>query len=756
MCAADVLYGYPKGLITYPFSSINVPGWFAEGVAQYQRSGWTFDAWDSHRDMLLRTAVLNDTYLGFEEMGTFTSKTSLEREQVYNQGFAFSIFLARQFGENIFKEITEALSQSAISNIDEAIKQATGQSGQQLFDEWISDRRKFYNHAVSSINPEGKKYIEDEGFFNFYPTYSPDGSKVAYLSNKQITESAVSLYIADTTTTNTQLTSLELGSLYPDPETSFSCGFSDQPIINRIRSAFSFSPGGDRLIFTRTNLNKLGERYNDLFLYYFESDETTQLTNSARLYDPAWGPGGERIAALQVEQGTTNIVLVDPTNGTVKKVTDFSSGEQLFTPEWHPDGEQIYFSFGEKNGRSIRRVSIDSGEIQTVLAGELLDYRDPFIDAKGRYLYYSADKDGIFNIYRTELEHPAQQQQLTSVRGGAFMPNLHEKGKLLYSEYGKGGYKIVSKPLPEYPNSIVWGAYDPPAPREVSPSSFPDDLISIKSYNDAKIAPLDEATFARAYTGRITVQVPTTGGPDERNLYGYEQKFTDFSFYPVVRFDNYSKFNGSNSELLKVGNMGELGENLLRDLKVGTYFTSREVTDRLNIFGGALFGIGSRDADGIGDFFNPSRLTDLDRDMFLITEYRGFPFIKKRWSPTIALELYNLRRNVDGGLSVEEFPCTSCLPDTTSVDIAYNIWEADLYLRSKINAHSLAEIGIGYTPYRVQTDAFFSRELRQQIPSSSTEYYRGTMVTAAYIYEFFLPYPHSDSAPLGLRSEPAL
>lgn len=80
------------------------------------------------------------------------------------------------------------------------------------------------------------------------------------------------------------------------------------------------------------------------------------------------------------------------------------------------------------------------------------------------------------------------------------------------------------------------------------------------------------------------------------------------------------------------------------------------------------------------------------------------------------MELYNLRRNVSNGLQIEEFPCTSCLPDTSSVDIAYNIWEADLFLRSKINNFSLLELGIGYSPYRVQSEAFYSRELQQLIP----------------------------------------
>ncbi|MBN2667572.1 MAG: PD40 domain-containing protein, partial [Bacteroidales bacterium] len=312
----DVLYGYPNGLITYPFSSISVPGWFAEGTAQYQRTGWTFDTWDSHRDMILRTALLNDTYLSFEDMGTFTSKTSLEREQVYNQGFAFTSYLALQYGETVFSEISEALSRPGIFNIDNAMEQVTGKNGQVIFQNWISQRKKFYKQAVESIEPENSQLIESEGFMNFYPAFSPDGSKIAYLSNKELTESGVSLYIRPFGDSAEDISKIELGPFRGNNVFPYGCGFHDKPLISRIRAAYSFSPDGESLIFTRANLNQFGEQYNDLFFYHLETRKTEQLTSSARIHDPAWHPDGSHIAAVQVEHGTANLVLVDPKTGS--------------------------------------------------------------------------------------------------------------------------------------------------------------------------------------------------------------------------------------------------------------------------------------------------------------------------------------------------------------------------------------------------------------------------------------------------------
>ncbi|MEN9840159.1 MAG: hypothetical protein RL177_1638 [Bacteroidota bacterium] len=94
----DVLYGYPNGVVTFPIANLSMPAWLAEGTAQYDREHLHYDYWDAHRDMILRTRILQGTQLSLEQMGTFSSKTSLERETTYNQGFAFTHWLASPIG----------------------------------------------------------------------------------------------------------------------------------------------------------------------------------------------------------------------------------------------------------------------------------------------------------------------------------------------------------------------------------------------------------------------------------------------------------------------------------------------------------------------------------------------------------------------------------------------------------------------------------------------------------------------------------
>ena len=62
------------------------PLWLAEGTAQFESERMGFDFFDTHRDMLLRTAVLSDSLLPLEYMHSF-SDNSLKAELIYNHTY---------------------------------------------------------------------------------------------------------------------------------------------------------------------------------------------------------------------------------------------------------------------------------------------------------------------------------------------------------------------------------------------------------------------------------------------------------------------------------------------------------------------------------------------------------------------------------------------------------------------------------------------------------------------------------------------
>lgn len=738
----DVLYGFPNGIISLPFASINIPAWLAEGTAQYQRTGLLYDTWDSHRDMILRTRILSDTYFSLAEMGTFSSKTSLERETVYNQGYALVIYLVQTFGEDVLRRISTSLGEKGVYDVETAIELATGINGNIVFDNWIKERKAFYAEAVADLQTTESSYIEPDGFFNFFPKKSPDGSSVAYLSNKGRDYSLLSLYIKKDGE-ETEIAQVDNRSYVVHQNHSDAL----KPTIPFLSTSYSFSPDGTKIIYSVNKRNGYGESYRDLFIFDLESSKSTQITKSARIESPNWSPDGSKIVAVQYLKGTQNLVLLDPESPElITKLTAFKDAETVFTPTWHPDGKTIYFSIADYWNRNIYSLDIASKTIQTVLEDQYTDYRDPVISPNGNVLYFSADVDGIFNIYRKNLNDD-DFEKVTNTLGGAFMPHI-SSGELYFSEYEADGYKIKSSQSNTRSNP---GFYNPPIPEFSSEVDTSTSIDYLNVFDDKDIDEFSLRELAIADTGSYAFEIETKGESNLRKYRSYEDTFTKFSFFPVLRFDNYTQKNGRNGSLIKDGKLGKFGGNLLRDIKPGVYFASRDVLDKLSIFGGMMLGVASRPSESIGDFFKPDRLFKLDRDIFLTAEYRGLPFIKKSWSPTVAIEIYNLHRNVDDGLSIEEFPCTSCTPDTTNVDIGYEIWQADLFLRSKLSRRSLLELGIGYTPYRITTDNFFSRELNALITGSSSEYFKGTTLSAAYTFNFYEYSEDADIAPTGLK-----
>ncbi|HCT54217.1 MAG TPA: hypothetical protein DF712_17355, partial [Balneola sp.] len=371
----DVLYGFPNGIATLPFASINVPAWLAEGTAQYQRQGLLYETWDSHRDMILRTRILSDTYFSLEEMGTFSSKTSIERETVYNQGFAFVIYLVDLFGEDVLREISASLGQRGVYNVAEAIEIATGFPGKSVFEDWITERKEFYNKAVEDLNTTESTYVEKEGFFNFYPKVSPDGSSLAYLSNKGRDFSLASLYLKDKN--GAKEIAQVSNQLFDNHQQHTSA--TEKPLITILATSYSFSPDGKNIAYSVNKATKYGESYRDIFVYNLETETHKKLTNGARIESPSWSSDGSKIAAVRYNKGTQNLVILNPETKEITSLTSYKNGETIYTPVWNPESNLIYFAFANRGSRSILRYDLRSKNVEPVIDDEFIDTRDPFI-----------------------------------------------------------------------------------------------------------------------------------------------------------------------------------------------------------------------------------------------------------------------------------------------------------------------------------------------------------------------------------------
>ncbi|MDA1027589.1 MAG: hypothetical protein O3B41_00835 [Bacteroidetes bacterium] len=736
----DVLYGFPNVLASYPIPILNNPAWLAEGSAQYQRASSDYDRWDSHRDMMLRTQILAGEELTLAEMGGFYSHTSLMRESVYNHGFAFSLYLANRFGEDGLRTLSAELGKWSNWNFEQAAFDAFGIRGEDIYTEWITSLRAFYSENAPPGTDSEVKYIERDGFNNFYARVSRDGSKVAYISNKGEDFSSTGIWIHSLTEENgsPKMTDVH-GSAGISPSNARlilsgeELGFGSDYTCSLGHKLLSAVSGpidwisNTKLVYSKSKDTPEGYLYLDLWSYDIETEEKVQLTRNARASSPSVSKDGSFIAFVTQYDGTTNLQLLDVASGETKALTNFVDGSQVTEPVFDHSDEWIYFGLSIGHGRDIYRVNRNTKSIEPVMA-EVWDDRSPAFDQAGN-MVFSSDRSGIFNLYRRESS--GEIVQLTVEQGGAFMPSFGPDGNIVYSRYEASGYKIAAIK---------------PEVRETSPSyQTPPFLAKTASKGDI-------SAFEQALNSADDAAIRTFSAAEMESVKAYRPVFTSVSFLPVLRLDQYVSRKRSRTDVrLKDRTRAE---TLWRNTKVGMYASTREVLGGFTFFGGLLLGPGSGNAKSLLDGLSPSNLLDLERDAILQVDYaKGLPFIHKRWSPQFSAQLFNIRRNVENGLAIEEFPCTACYPDSTLADLAYDLWEVDFTAKSKINRVLLAQVGYRYSPYRVTTKRFFSEELKQAIPASSSKYYIGRAFHASLIFESFHPYRDMNVVPTGIRAE---
>lgn len=728
----DVLYGFPNIIASYPVPILNNPAWLAEGTAQFQRADFDYDRWDSHRDMLLRTQVLAGEELTLSEMGGFYSHNSLERESVYNHGFAFSRYLADRFGEEGLRALSAELGSWGNWNMKQAAQDAFGIRGNVLYEDWMQALRTHYEAHRPAGTP-GVTVLEEGGFHNYWPVVSPDGSRVAYVSNRGEDFSRSGIWVQDLsdgpdTSAHVILESDELAA-----GAGYTCSLGHR-LVPSVSGPFSWTPDGTHLVYARTHDTAEGHLVLDLYRINVDSGEKERLSEGLRASSPTVSPDGATVAMIIQRDGSTNLAVAampsDPEDSIVpadlRFLTAHADGSQVTDPVFSPDGEWLYYGWQRDHGRDIRRVRVSDGVMEVILDGPE-DERNPAFGLDGGMIYAS-DRSGIYNLYR--LYPDGSSRALTDVVGGAFMPEVTPAGDILFSDFTATGYRIVELDS---------------AARTVAVSDYvaPDFLVAYDETPATSMAPESD-------TDKDVRAFGASGLEEEAS--GYSPVFTSISFLPVIRLDQYVSRERSRTDE-RLPDRGR-GETIWRNTKVGMYASTREVLGGMSFFGGLLIGPGSTDASSPGDFLSPSNLLDLERDGFLQIDYaRGLPFISGRWNPRFSAQVFNIRRHVENGLDIEEFPCTACYPETTYGDLTYNLWEVSLLARSKISRVLLGEVGYRYSPYRVKTNSFFSKELGQTVPSSSSRYFIGRAWTARMTYEGFHPHINSDVIPDGVRAE---
>lgn len=241
----------------------------------------------------------------------------------------------------------------------------------------------------------------------------------------------------------------------------------EKPDARRIRvrtsSPFTLSPDGRYAIISRSTRVKDGYTRNDLFRVDLERKRIRRLSRGLRASEPAMSPDGRHIAYIRPKNGRFDLHIYDIESKEAQRIAKADDWTTFGHPAWSPDGQTIYASMSEiAGGRHLYAFDAQTHARTRLTSGESID-NSPRLSPDGRWLFYTSDRDGTYNVYARDLSHAencipgacdapedAVDVRVTRVRTGVFSPVVVQQDtgcELWMSAYSAEGFHIASLDL---------------------------------------------------------------------------------------------------------------------------------------------------------------------------------------------------------------------------------------------------------------------------------------------------------------------
>ena len=178
--------------------------------------------------------------------------------------------------------------------------------------------------------------------------------------------------------------------------------------------------------------------------------EWYEIPNTERGSDPSVSPDGKRVAYFEYTDGTMNLITINIDGTDKKRITTFDDGTWFQVADWSPDGTKLVFTIFRNYQQNLYIANADGSDMKPIMVDEW-EEMDAHWSAVDNKIYFSADPDGVFNIYSYD---PKTEEflKITNVVGGASSPQLTPEGNLVYSYYTSFGWKIYGLAKDEFLN----------------------------------------------------------------------------------------------------------------------------------------------------------------------------------------------------------------------------------------------------------------------------------------------------------------
>ena len=369
--------------------AIAPPLWFAEGMAEYLSIGPI----NAETAMWLRDASLEGKLPTIDQM-------SVDPYEFfpYRFGHALWSYIAERWGDEAVGAILKA---TLAGGVEPAFRRTIGLTLEQLSEQWRDAVQKRYLPEIGArarARAVADALLTEErsdGIYHLAPALSPDGSRVAYFSEKDFY--SVDLYLADGVTGKVERRILKSG---------ISSNYETYRFIN---SQANWSPDGKFLAFAA----KRGPRDEILVVDVDRNKIVERIeVKLSGITTPSWSPDGRQLVFTGYEGGLSDLYVIGRDGSGLRRLTQDKFAD--LHPVWSPDGTTIAFTTDRGPETDFRKLSFGDWRIALYDLGtgsvRVLDRMDrgknvsPQWSPDGRSIAFVSDRNGVSNIFLYDLE----------------------------------------------------------------------------------------------------------------------------------------------------------------------------------------------------------------------------------------------------------------------------------------------------------------------------------------------------------------